>query len=141
MDATDVQTIDEKFNVVKENENQITEKINKQTLFNKEAILRLENITKHINQEQLTINNFIKNYNNNIYKTLNDEHKEIQILPYITRINFNIDVLNNHISNIAESILLTKLNLIPKFILSENEIKSINEFIIKQNVKSSRNLY
>jgi len=141
MDAKDVQTIDEKFNVVKENENQITVKINKQTLFNKEAIIRFENITKHINQEQLTINNFIKNYNNNIYKTLNDEHKEIRLLQYITRINFNIDVLNNHISNIAESILLTKLNLIPKFILSENEIKSINEFIIKQNVKSSRNLY
>lgn len=138
MDAKDAQTIDEKFNVVKENENQITVKINKQTLFNKEAIIRFENITKHINQEQLTINNFIKNYNNNIYKTLNDEHKEIRLLQYITRINFNIDVLNNHISNIAESILL---NLIPKFILSENEIKSINEFIIKQNVKSSRNLY
>jgi len=54
---------------------------------------------------------------------------------WIAEINFNMDVLNNHISNIAESILLTKLNLIPKFILSENEIKSINEFIIKQNVK------
>jgi len=42
-----------------------------------------------------------------------------------------------------ESILLTKLNIIPKFILSEEEIKSINEFISNQNVttESDEHLY
>lgn len=133
MDANDAQSIDNRFNVVKENENQITEKINKQTIFNKEAILRFEIITKHINQEQVIINDFIKHYNNNIYKTLNDEHNEIHLLY----------VLHNHINNIAESILLTKLNIIPKFILSEGIIKSINEFISNQNVTivSNEHLY
>lgn len=119
MDAKDAQSIKEEFNVVKENENLITEKFNKQVILNQEITLRFENITEHINQEQEIINQFIKNYRNNIYKTLNEEHNEIHLLQYITRLSFNIDVLYNHINNIAESILLTKLNIIPKFILSE----------------------
>ncbi|XP_033153067.1 probable kinetochore protein NDC80 [Drosophila mauritiana] len=143
MDAKDAQQINDKFNVVKENEDQITQKINQQSILNQEITLRFENITQHINQEQTTINNFIKNYNNNIYKTLNDEHNQIQLLQYITRINFNIDILQNHINSSAESILLTKLNIIPKFILSETEIESINKFISNQNIiaESEEHLY
>jgi len=109
-------------------------------------LLRFENITQHISLEQTIINKFIKNYNNNIYKTRNDEPNEIHLLQYITRINFNIDILENHIisnNNIAESILLTKLNIIPKFILSETEIESINKFISNQNIRieSEEHLY
>lgn len=38
----DAQSINDKFNVVKQNENQITNQINKQTVFNKEAIIRFK---------------------------------------------------------------------------------------------------
>lgn len=87
----DAQSINDKFNVVKQNENQITNQINKQTVFNKEAIIRFKkkNTTSHI-----IINNFIKNHDNKIYKTLNDENNEIHLIQYITRINFNIDILH-----------------------------------------------
>lgn len=43
---------------------------------------------------------------------------------------YNIDFLSNHI-NIAKTIILAKLNIIPKFILSSDELEHINKLFSK----------
>lgn len=80
MDATDEITITNKFNKLEENERNIIKNINQQNIINNDIAIRFKNITDHINMEQENINLFIKNYKNNIFKSLNDEHNEIHLL-------------------------------------------------------------
>lgn len=56
---------------------------------------------------------------------------------YISKINYNIELLNNHLANIAEAIILAKLNVISKFILSTTELDQIYSYMENQSIKTS----
>lgn len=97
----------------------------RQKLLNTKVIGRFQNITEHINNEQKTImRNFILNANR-IDKNL----KDISDMQYLNRINYNIDILYNHITNIGEAIILAKLNIISKYILNIEELARIREIM------------
>jgi len=135
MDATDDREIKNQLNGLDKTNLEVSERLSRQIEINDEVFIRFKNITEHINREQETINEYINNHNKDVYKKLSQEHKEIHLLQYINRISFNIDILTNHVNNIAESLLLSKLNIIPKYILSKLEIEVIKNIIEKQNFK------
>jgi len=58
------------------------------------------------------IEEYINNFKNSISKKLVVEDKRIKILQISNIINYNIDILQNHIFNIAEIIF----NVVPSFI-------------------------
>lgn len=58
------------------------------------------------------IEEYINNFKNSISKKLVAEDKRIKILQISNIINYNIDILQNHIFNIAEIIF----NVVPSFI-------------------------
>lgn len=51
----------------------------------------------------------------------------------------NIDVLSNHLSSIEESILLAKLNIVPNFIVSEQELIVIKQVINNTELQNLAN--
>ena len=64
-------------------------------------------------------------------------------MQYLSKINYNIDILSNHVNNIAESMLLTKLRIIPKFILTHKELDIIEKILSNQkiNIISEEHIY
>lgn len=143
MDATDEKEIQENLKILKQDAENLQTNSQNQLHFNNEILIRFKNITNHINKEQKNIENYIKQTQNSISKQSNDENKTIQILQYITRINANIDLTMLHLSNIAESLLLSKLKIVPKFILNNEEIDKIINIMQKQNlvINNEGNVY
>jgi len=143
MDATDDREIKNQLNGLDKTNLEVSERLSRQIEINDEVFIRFKNITEHIKREQETINEHINNHNKDVYKKLSQEHKEIHLLQYIIRIRFNIDILTNIVNNIAKSLLLSKLNIIPKYILSKLEIEVIKNIIEKQNfnIQTDEQLY
>jgi len=125
LDEDDGRRIENNFKTITNNQKELTAKANKQEIFNNDIKERFNNITEHINREQQIINQYLNNYKNMIFKNLNSEHHISHTLQYISRININIDVLSNHLNNIEESMLLARLNIVPNFIVSEQELTII----------------
>lgn len=143
MDATDEKEIQENLKILKQDSENLQTNTQNQLHFNNEILIRFKNITDHINKEQINIENYLKLTQNSISKQSNNENKKIEILQYITRINANVDLTMLHLSNIAESLLLSKLKIVPKFILNNEEIDKIISIMQKQNflINNEGNVY
>jgi len=52
-------------------------------------------------------------------------------------------MIEEHLNNIAENMLLVKLQIIPKFILTETELNKIEKFLSNQNLEilSNEHIY
>lgn len=113
------------------------------TTKNNEILTRFENITNHINNEQILISKFLETSQNKIYKQLNMHDTLLEEMQYLNRINYNVELFINHLNDITESMLLAKINIIPKFILNEQEIDKIKKILEKQNItiKNEQNIY
>lgn len=134
LNASDAKEIDVKFNNLKDNLNVVSGNLQLQNEFNNEILIRFENITTHINYEQILINNFLTNSQNKIVKELNEERNLVRKLQYINRIDYSIGLLLNHLNDNIESLLLAKLNIIPKLILNREEILKITNIFQNQNL-------
>lgn len=132
--ASDDKEIEVKFNNLKDNLNVVSENLQLQNEFNNEILIRFENITRHINYEQILINNFLTNSQNKIVKELNEEQNLVRKLQYINRIDYSVELLLNHLNDIIESLLLAKLNIILKLILNKEEILKITIIFQNQNL-------
>ncbi|XP_075151459.1 uncharacterized protein LOC142225561 [Haematobia irritans] len=55
-------------------------------------------------------------------------------MQYLEQINYNIDLLNDHLTNLAEAIVLAKLNIISKLILNPNEMQFIYDVLTEQSL-------
>lgn len=143
MDANDDKEIHEELNNIKKNSKIANDNFLNQELFNNEILTRFENITNHINNEQILIGKFLENSQNKIYKQLDMHDSLLEEMQYLNRINYNVELFTNHLNDITESMLLAKLNIIPKFILNEQEMDKIKNILEKQNVtiKNEQNKY
>jgi len=98
-------------------------------------ITRFNNITNHINTQQLAI---VENFNklqDQLKNTIRSEDLRFKYLQFLQQINYNIDLLQEHLNNISETVILAKLNIISKQILNKNELKSIHDIFLQQNLK------
>nr|CAC79666.1 env protein [Drosophila melanogaster] len=143
MDANDNKEIHEELDNIKKNSEVSNDNLQKQVMFNNEILIRFENITDHINNEQILISKFFDTSQNKIYKHLNLQDTLLEEIQYLNRINYNIELFINHLNDITESMLLAKINIIPKFILNEQEMDKIKTILEKQNitVKNEQSIY
>lgn len=139
MDANDAEEINRQIRHIQDNYMNYNDTLNNQAIFNHKLAERITHITDHINEEQGKIGYFINKNANNI-KTVEDLLQEQQ---YLNRINYNIDLLTTHLSEIAETITLAKLNTISKAILSQTELKEIFKLVNENalNIISEEHLY
>ena len=127
MDENDAISINSQISELQSNEEKFENAFKNQNSLNNELIERLKNVTDHINQQHENIEKFLRNHLTLENNRIDKEENTLNDIQYINLINYNIDLLSNHISNIAESIVLAKLNVISKFILSHEELENISK--------------
>lgn len=122
MDNNDAEDIIKHFSTIEVNEHNLIFSSNQQIKINKQLSDKLENIIKHINLGQ----NVTMNKVNKLQLNVNKLEKELQETNIVRDISENIDILCNHIENIRETIMLSRLEILSKDILSLKEIKENN---------------
>lgn len=143
LDANDAIELNKQIDTILKNEDSMAKEINQQTKLNKQMIERFENITKHINYQQKVMVDYLNHTQEQLKNKINSEDLTIRYMQFLNQINFNIDLLNSHLSSIAEAVIFAKFNIIPKQILNQNELSEIHLIFQKQNVtiKSDEHIY
>lgn len=137
MDANDAININEEIKKLNLNQNILEIETNQQISINKKMIERFDNITRHINEQQKTIESFLHVYNANINNALRTDQEVLKHLQYVHKIIFNIDLLYNHLINIAEAVTFARLHIISKQILTKTELNEIRSLLEKQSINFS----
>lgn len=122
MDDNDRIEIQSEFELVKENYRNIINNSNKQTKINEQLSKGMENTVNHINDVQLKMTNKI----NEIAKNYDEIQKELQTFMVFSEIRDNIYIINHQIETIQDIILSSKLEMLPKNILTIEEIQKYN---------------
>jgi hypothetical protein len=143
MDNNDAIRLNKELENIMNNEQVIKGEMDKQIIINDKMIKRFENITNHINYQQDEILNLIKDTQDRVGNSIRQDDMRLKNLQFLNQINYHIDILNSHLKNIAEAIVLAKLNIISKQILNPKEIHDITLHFENQNstVKSIEYLY
>lgn len=135
MDANDAQTLNKEIEGLTSNQQEFEIKLVAQSKINSEMIKRFETITDHINNETSIIKNYLDNYQRNIGNEIQMNKDLLVHSQYLNQINFNIDLLTSHLTNIAEAIVLARLNIVPKQILNHEEINEIYYTMNNQSIE------
>lgn len=143
MDDTDAQNIKNFIETTKLNEHDLNNQFNSQIALNKQMIDRFKNITNFIDNQQKTISQNLKLNNKILTNKIQVEEENFRYMQYIYQVNYNIDMLTNHLNDILDSITLAKLNVISKQILHPSELESINLILKNQSfyIKSTEQIY
>ena len=135
MDADDAKRINEEISNINSNTKIISENLNRQIIINNGMMQRFNNITLHVNTQQEKIENYLKN----MRKEMESNNKKLETIMYynqnVNLIDLNINVLNEHLDNINEAFILSKLNIISKHILYPTELKFIYEILKNESIK------
>lgn len=127
MDSVDAENLNQAIEKIKLNEHDLKTQIDNQIVINDKINERLNTFTNFINYEQTKIGNALSNRDQLFTNEINRENFIIQEIQYLNQINYNIDILANHLGDISESIVLAKLNIISKFILQPDELEYIHQ--------------
>lgn len=143
MDARDADRLNKEIDSLKQSQINFNTDLNKQILINHKMIERFENITDHINNQQHSIIGYLKNYQSQFGNKIKLNRDITRHMQYLNQINYNIDLLTNHLSDIAEAIILARLKIISKQILNEEEIVEIYNSLKIQiiDIKSDEQIY
>lgn len=143
LDANDAIEINKSIEEIMKKQHDMEIEENSQIKINNQMLQRFENITNHINTQQTVIERYLNSSQIQLAKRMRSEETSIKYIQYLNQINFNIDLLNNHLTNIAEAIVLAKLNIISKQILNPEELTEIYKSFEKQSVdiKSNEHIY
>ena len=118
-DADDLRKINHGFEKAKDIEKQLEKNNNQQAEINR------------IFQDK--INEISKSISISIKSKFNDTFNSLDIINLI----FNINIVEAKLNEISEAIILAKLGLVAKNLLSDNELKIISDKISQQNLKFS----
>lgn len=121
MDANDAHRLNRQIESILVNESSFKNKFRQQSKLNNQMIERFKNITTYINKQQLVIQSS-QDYLKNKIRVENLSLRHIQLL---NQINYNIDLLSDHLSDITDAII-ARLNFISKLILNSNGLSEIH---------------
>jgi hypothetical protein len=83
MDAYDAMKLNDEISSIIKNENQINSNIQKQHFLNKNMIERFENITDHINNQQILIIKHFNEYQDKLKNTIRSEDSRFKYLQFL----------------------------------------------------------
>lgn len=143
MDANDAKKLNDEIETIMLNEKTLQIEINRQTQINGKMIERFGNVTKHINSQQVLIKKYLEDFQDQLRNKIRSENSALRLIQFLNQINYNIDLLNMHLTGIAEAVTLARLNIISKHILSPQELSELYLFFEKQsvNIKTDENIY
>lgn len=135
MDAEDAEKINKEISKLGIKQDNLNKQYNKQITINEKMINRFKNITDHINLQQESIEKYLRKFKSKIDNDAVKYEHLLDFLQYVNTINFNIDILNDHLNNIMEAIILAKLNIISKQILTQQELNEIHKIFDNEYIK------
>ena len=143
MDHNDAVEINRQIEMLKLNQHDLNNALTEQLSINHEMTKRFNNITNHINKQQVVIEKYFDHFRNELLNKVNFAEAQVMYNQYIDKITYNIDLLTIHLKEISESIVLAKLNVIPKQILHPSELKQIYQYFNNHNIDlvSSEHIY
>lgn len=127
MDHDDETEIKNKLDALTINNKNLIEESNKQILINNEISDQIKNLTKQIKIQQNTISKYLNNFTKQNENRLIQVEDEIEYIQQIYQINYDIDILKNHISDIEQILLTSKLGVLSRNILTEKELTLIDD--------------
>lgn len=134
MDYDDELEIKQTLETNEQNTKNLVEGLNDQIKINHDFNDAINNITRHINGQQLEIKYQLTNLGN----TINKEFAEIANMQHAFQINYDIQLLKDQVKKVKENILMSQLGVLGHDILSMNEIDKFNITISKlANIKST----
>ena len=131
MDQEDATRINNEIDTIKLNNRNLIEQNNKQVEINSKIINKFNNLTEKINDQQTEIQNFFSKAKN----TISNSEKNIKVIQYISQLSYNIEVMQISLNTISETIQLSKLNVISKHILGNDELEFGFKVLNEQNIK------
>lgn len=135
MDAYDAQRLNTEIESIISNQTNLKIEIYKQSKFNNKMIERFDNVTNHINRQQEIITKYLENYQKEINNKIRTTVDLLMHIQYLNQINYNIDILHDHLTSLSEAIVLARLNIISKHILSPDELTEIYYLFQNQSIK------
>lgn len=142
LDYTDAEKLNREIENLMTNNVNMNNTLTGQIILNTDMIKRFENITNHINKEQDILTRSITNLQEQTQNSINPTINTILQIQQLNQINYNIDTLTQHLNNIAEAIVLAKLNIVSKLILSPLELTEIHHTLNNTiNVISTEHIY
>jgi len=141
MDSEDSEQIYKKLDELDKNSGTITNELNKQVIINNKLIRNLDTIEEHLNKQNAQITNYLYNIQNKTEELILTEHR-LELLLYTSTL---LQILNKQLEKFLDIILLSKLEILPHDILSDEEIQKYELTIdtipfIKPNIIISNNL-
>lgn len=143
MDADDAIHLNKEIEQLTQGQSTITGEINQLTQINNQMSQRFSNITNHINRQQEIIEGYLRYSRNELNNRIKSDEIAIRYTQYLNQVNYNIDLLSSHLSNIAEAVVLARLNIISKQILNSDELNEIYTFFKNKSIeiKSDEHIY
>ncbi|XP_065091394.1 uncharacterized protein LOC135712347 [Ochlerotatus camptorhynchus] len=129
MDHNDLEHISKTISDLQINNKMLINENNEQFKMNLQLQNRINSIINRLNQQQSQITKNIKTA-----RLENNTDKNFKILREVMKINYNLDHLRSHLENLFESVQLARLNIIPKQILSVEELAFVSDILEKQNI-------
>ena len=135
MDANDEKEINEKLeNLSRDNKNLIEES-NKQIILNNQLINQIKNLTSYINHQQFNISGYLETFYQNYETNFIKIEEKLLYIQYIYQINYDISLLKSHLEDIEQIILTSKLGILSRNILTEEEYKFITDIETLKDIK------
>lgn len=135
MDSGDALEIQTKLDSINLNINNIIYEDNKQVKINQDISDQIKNITNHIASQQYKIETYLNNFTNITNNRISNLEEEITYIQYIYQLNYDINLLKNHIDDIDQVIMTSKLGILTRNILTPKEIEMIPSIEASQYIK------
>lgn len=132
MDHNDYEQISKNIFDLQINNKRLINENNEQLKINLQLQNRINFLINRLNQQQ---NAITKNIVSARFE--NETTKNFKLFREILKINYNLDNLKTHFENIFESIQLARANIIPKQILSNEELGFVSSLLEEQNIRPS----
>lgn len=122
MDSDDAEEIYSHLKNLDENAKQMTSELNKQVVINNEIISNIDKISDHVNKQQSELSEYLVNVTKNTNRAISLSEK----FQLTLKIHVDLNLLNRQIEKILDTLLLSRLEVLPHDIFSEKERKLLN---------------
>lgn len=129
LDNNDIEDIQKILSETQEKTNNLISNNERQISINTELQNKINSVIEHVNVQQIQVLKEIMNLRNQI-----NQQASLIFRQVFHKLLFNLDVLEKQLNDIFESVQMSRVGILPKAILSENETNFILEILENQDV-------
>lgn len=129
LDNNDIEDIRKTLNEMQEKTNKLISNNERQISINTEFQNKINSLIEHVNLQQIQVLKEIMNLRNQITQQASLVFRQV-----FHKLLFNLDLLEKQLTDIFESVQMSRVGILPKAILSQNETDFILKILKNQDV-------